>query len=119
MKVKSLDNLFAEFVDLCEFTLRRRPATLKAYRDSYKQFRQLLPEVNQPFHLSNLKMNEFFKLLQTRKRIVGRDTIKVGVKDSTIGTYWSKLNTFFVWLETEGHIEQNPLSKIKKPKEIA
>lgn len=118
MKKVSLVKLFETFVEMCEFTLRRRPATLKAYRDTFRMFNKLMPEVTQPYHLNTTRLNEFFKILQTRQRVVGRDTIQTGVKDSTIATYWSKLNTFFVWLETHGHVDRNPLYKISKPKEI-
>ena len=118
MRKKSLNELFNTYIDVCEYTLRRRPATIKSYKDAYKHFTNLIPDVTRPEQLSQEKLNEFFKLLQTRKRIVGKDTIKKGVKDSTIATYWSKLNTFFVWLESVGHIDKNPLKNIQKPKEV-
>ncbi len=118
MKTKKLKELFNEYIGVCEYTLRRRPATIKSYKDAYTHFINLIPDVVYPHQLSQQKLNEFFKLLQTRKRVVGRDTIKKGVKDSTIATYWSKLNTFFVWLELGEHIIKNPLANISKPKEI-
>ena len=62
-------------------------------------------------------MNEFFKVLQTRKRKVGKDMVKTGVKDTTISSYWGKLNPFFIWLEANEHIEKNPLAYLSKPKE--
>lgn len=119
MKTKNcLDELFAEYIDVCEYSLRRRPATIKSYKEAYKHLRKLVPELTKTHQLSTTVLNQFFKELQTRKRVVGRDTIKVGVKDSTVATYWGKLNTFFIWLESNGYITANPLSKITKPKEI-
>jgi integrase/recombinase XerD len=57
---------------------------------------------------------EFFNRLQTRERIVGKGTKKVGVKDSTVETYRSKLNTYFEWLVMRGHIAINPLKGIPR-----
>lgn len=47
---------------------------------------------------------------------MGKGRIKVGVKKSTIATYWSKLNSFFNWLEKRQHINGNPLSGMLYPK---
>jgi len=60
-------------------------------------------------------LTEFFKRLQTRPRSVGKDTVVVGVKNSTIKTYWGKLNTFFVWLHWKNIILVNPLQGVKPP----
>lgn len=113
-----ISRLFSEYLEICEFVLRRRPATIKSYKDAFSHLLNLVPSVNEPHHLTTNNLIRFFKLLQTRKRVVGRDTIITGVKDSTIATYWSKLNSFFVWLETHKHIDKNPLSNINKPKAI-
>lgn len=55
--------------------------------------------------------------MQTRKRIVGRGEVRVGVRDSTIATYHRRLNTFFIWLHANNHIDNNPLENIKRPTE--
>jgi len=117
MKTKTLNELFETYIQICEYTLRRRPATIQSYKDSFGHLCKLVPEIVRPHHLTETRMNEFFKRMQTRKRIVGRDTIKVGVKNSTIASYWSKLNPFFIWLEASGHIDKSPLAYIAKPKE--
>lgn len=117
MKQKKLNELFEQYIQICEYSLRRRPATIKSYKDSYNQLVKLIPDIIYPHHLSETKINEFFKLLQTRERIVGRNTTVVGVKNTTIATYWGKLNPFFVWLESNRHIDKNPLAYISKPKE--
>lgn len=118
MKNKTLEKLFDQYIQICQYSLRRRPATIKSYKDSYKQLTKLIPQIVAPYHLTTTHMNEFFKILQTRKRIVGRGMVKVGVKNNTIASYWSKLNPFFVWLESQGYIDKNPLKDIPKPREI-
>lgn len=60
-------------------------------------------------------MNEFFRQLQVRPRIVGKGEKRVGVRDSTIKTYWSKLNSFLEWLECRQVVEENPLKKVRVP----
>ena len=118
MRKKSLQEHFEQYIEVCEYTLRRRPATIKSYKDSYKQLTNLVPEIRYPQHLTETRLNEFFKILQTRERIVGKGAIKVGVKDNTIASYWSKLNPFFVWLESIKLIDENPLKNIPKPREL-
>jgi integrase len=108
-----LDQLFKEFLRQCECECVR-PATIQSYQDSYRLLIKLVPEIKIPRDLSKDKIIEFFELLRSRKRIIGNGKIVSGVKDSTIRTYWSKLNTFFAWLETEKHIN-NPLVEMKKP----
>lgn len=39
----------------------------------------------------------------------------MGVQKSTIATYWSKLNGFFAWLETNDHIQKNPFIGMAYP----
>lgn len=117
MKNPSLQELFERYIEICEYSLRRRPATVKSYKDTFKLMTQLMPELKFPHNLNETKMNEFFKILQTRKRIVGKDTIVSGVKNTTIASYWSKLNPFFIWLESNRYIDKSPLAYIKKPKE--
>lgn len=60
-------------------------------------------------------LNEFFKRIDTRQRMVG-NKIATGVKNSTTKTHWSKLNVFFVWLARHGHIIESPLKHIKAPR---
>lgn len=114
-KKKKLNELFEQYIQISEFSLRRRPATIKSYKDTYIQLRKLQPEIVYPYQLSETKMNEFFKILQTRKRVVGKGVVKTGIKDSTVAMYWSRLNPFFIWLEANGHIDKSPLAYIKKP----
>ena len=116
MNQKKLNELFNEYIGICEYSLRRRPITLKSYQDSYRLLTKLLPEIVYPQNLTETKMNEFFRILQTRKRVVGKDKNVVGVKDSTIATHWSKLSPFFIWLESNKYIDRSPLKYMTKPK---
>lgn len=59
---------------------------------------------------------DFFNKLQTRERKVGKDKKVIGVENSTIWTYRNKLKSFFNWLESEGHIKDNPFKRIPAPK---
>tara|TARA_B100000745_G_scaffold295907_1_gene240584 strand:- start:220 stop:1041 length:822 start_codon:yes stop_codon:yes gene_type:complete len=72
-----------------------------------------MPDIKTPSDITVECMNHFFKKLETRKRVVGRGEVRIGVKASTIMTYWSKLNSFFVWLEGNGYLEVNPLPKVR------
>jgi len=72
-----------------------------------------MPNVETPCSISAENMNYFFKKLQTRKRIVGKGEERVGVKASTVFTYWSRLNSFFRWLENNNHLENNPLPRMR------
>jgi len=81
-------------------------------------FLLVMPEVTYIDSLTPDMMKEFFKRIETRKKKVGKNTIKSGVKDSTVKTYWNKLNCFFEWLLTNGDIPKNPLENIKPPEPI-
>ncbi len=115
MKKKKLTELFEQYIQICEYSLRRRPATVQSYKDAFCQLIKLQPEIIYPYQLTQTRVNEFFKILQTRKRIIGKNTIKTGIKDSTVASYFSRLNPFFIWLESTQHIEKSPLAYIKKP----
>lgn len=77
-----------------------------------------MPEITIPQSLTTEMLNEFFKRLHIRERKVGKNTFKSGIKNSTLRTYWSKLNTFLKWLENKQIITKNPISAIKPPEAI-
>lgn len=112
-KETNLKVLFAEYISECQYSMGLRPETIRGYKAVFRTFSLLTPHAKSTQALTTVVMNEFFKTVQTRKRIVGRDTVKVGVRSSTIRTYWSKLNSFFEWLRLRGDIEVNPMSVIK------
>ncbi len=111
---KSLQQLFQEFMYECEFARKSRPETLRGYRQTFEIFIKLLPDVSLEF-LTPSTITHFFKILQERKRIVGKGIVKTGVKKSTVATYWSKLNNFFEWLRMKKYISVNPFSEMEYP----
>jgi integrase/recombinase XerD len=112
----NLNKLFEQYINNCRYSLRRRPETVNSYEEVYKTFQKLMPKVQRTIDLTESNLNEFFKILQTRERIIGKGKKVSGVKDSTIRTYWSKLNSFFVWLKDRDYLEENPFEKMEKPK---
>lgn len=113
---KELVEIFEDCVDEWKFTTRLRPETIRGYKAVFELFLRTMPEVVVIDDLTPEMLNEYFKRIETRKRIVGRNTFKSGVKKTTIKTHWSKLNVFFKWLKENGHLEENPLKGIKPPK---
>lgn len=112
-KKTDLKQLFTDYTSKCRYSKMLRPETIRGYEAVFRTFTVLMPHVVDTSSLTETAMNHFFKIVQTRKRIVGRNTEKVGVKDSTIRTYWNKLNTFCEWLYVKEYIPVNPLSMIK------
>ncbi len=108
-----LQKFFSKFVDECKYSRRLRSETLRGYEAIFKLFCLIMPEVKSTQLLTREMLNEFFKRLQTRTRIVGKNTERVGLQDSTVKTYSNKLNAFFVWLMQEKIIKNNPLEHIK------
>lgn len=103
-----LQQLFDEYTHERGASSRRRPETLLGYAAVFSVFNKLMPQA-EPDSLTPKLMADFFHLLQTRERIVGKGVSRVGVKDSTIATYRAKLSSFFQWLVLRGHIAENPL----------
>lgn len=112
-KNNDLKLLFADYISKCRYSKMLRPETIRGYEAVFRMFTVLMPHAVDTSSLTETTMNEFFKTVQVRKRIVGRNIEKTGVKASTIRTYWNKLNTFCEWLYVKEHIPANPLSKIK------
>jgi len=111
---KDIQQLFNEFIWECEFVKRLRPDTLQSYRQAFSTFAKLTPGVSLESLTPNM-ITTFFKTLQERKRIVGRGTVKIGVKTSTVGAYWRKLTCFFQWLELRNYISVNPFKVLTYP----
>ena len=110
-----LESLFNEYVNECQFSMCLRSETIRGYRAVFSLFSKVMPEVSTTGELNTEMLNLFFKRIKTRSRIVGRNTIKTGVKSSTIKTQYSKLIVFFKWLCQKGYLELNPLKNIKAP----
>src|ERR1700761_9073970 len=114
---RGLNQLFDDYLKECEFSSGLRPATIRGYKAVFLLFLSLIPEASDIQSLTPGILLEFFKRLQTRQRKVGRSSYRIGVRNSTIKTYWTKLNSFFEWLKKNQYIEKNPLRQIKKPPE--
>lgn len=111
---KDLHQLFNEFMYECEYVRKVRPETLRGYEYTFSLLLKIVPGLS----LSSLTTNNityFFKVLQERKRIVGKGIVKVGIKKSTAATYWRKLNTFFEWLAKRKQLNENPFNTMAYP----
>ncbi len=111
----NLKELFGAYIKDCEYSRRLRRETIRGYEQVFSIFESLMPEISKPEEISMQVMTAFFERLETRTRIVGRGEKRVGVKISTVATYWSKLNSFFEWLKSSKYLEDNPLSSMSKP----
>lgn len=117
MPNSNLPTLFEHYISECKFSKRLRPETVRGYAAVFQLFLKVVPEVVDTESLTPEMLNEFFKRIETRERMVGKN-LKSGVKKSTIRTQWSKLNVFFEWLCKKGYITKNPLQDIKPPRAI-
>ncbi|KAA3630173.1 MAG: site-specific integrase [Bacteroidetes bacterium] len=113
MREKNIQKLFNQYIAECEYTRDLRPATIWGYKNCFHLFQKLVPNIETTDQLSPAVLTEFFEILSTRKRIVGKNTEKVGIKGSTKIGYWRRLNSFFKWMVIRGSIEQNHLKDIK------
>lgn len=111
---KSISQLFDEFIYEAAFVKKVRNETVRGYKNSFSLLIKLMPQTSIE-SLNPHTITEFFKILEQRKRLVGKGTVKTGIKKSTVATYWSKLNTFFCWLEVKKHIRNNPFSELAYP----
>lgn len=112
---KNLKELFTDFMRECKYSGGRRSATLRGYEASFKLLTELIPNLDLAMLVPDT-LTLFFERLQERERIVGRGEIRKGVKQSTVLTYRTKLNTFFIWLKGRGHLKTNPFDDMPYPK---
>ncbi len=111
---KSLEQLFDEFLYEAEYVRKLRLETLLGYTGAFKLFTKIMPGLTCKT-ITSQTLTDFFKIIQERKRVVGKGIIKTGVKKSTIATYWNKLNAFFKWMAVKHYIEVNPFATLKHP----
>jgi site-specific recombinase XerD len=112
---KTLQELHHEFMEEYEFVAKRSPATLYGYRQVFKMFIKLLPSVTLE-NVTTETVKEFFRLLETRKRQVGKKFICTGIKPATAHTYRNKLSVFFDWLVIRKHVKENPFKFMPIPR---
>jgi len=111
-----LDQIFERYLIEGEHIRRLTKQTLINYKEVYKTFRKIMPNINTVSDIQPETLSEFFTRLGTRVRKVGNQT-KIGVKPSTTSTYYNKLMTFFRWLEDNGYVVREYLTKsIRRPK---
>jgi integrase/recombinase XerD len=113
-----LELLFEQFVTEAEFSTCLRPETIRGYRAVFHLLLRVMPEITGTELLTQSMLNEFFRRIKTRPRRTGKGSLKIGVKNSTIKTQWSKLNVFFAWLYRQGIVRENPLKNIRPPQVI-
>ena len=106
---------FEEYLRERRYCSHLSPETIRGYSAVFSLFLKVMPEISVFEDLTPEMLVQFFERIETRERIVGRNTIKTGVKNSTVKTQWSKLHVFFVWLEAKRLIKSNPLKSIKPP----
>jgi len=111
---KNIQQLFDEYMIECEFIQMLRPGTLQSRRQSFSNLKKIVPDLSIETLTSN-NIAQFFKVLRTRNRVIGKGTIVSGVTKSTVAKYWSDYNSFFSWLKTKAIISNNPLSEMKRP----
>ena len=112
-----LEKLFKDYIADCEYSKGLSPATISSYKDVFRTFHTIMPEVKILEDVHPQMFNEFFRRINTRERKVGRDTIKRGIKQSTTRTYYNKLIAFYSWLERYGYLEKGSITKkVIKPK---
>lgn len=111
---KQLNAWFSQYVDENRYVLRLRSETIRSSIEAFRHFNKIVPEVKYAAGITTELVTLFFQRLQTRERLVGSIT-KVGIKDSTVRTYGSRLKTFCTWLVNKQYIQSHPFAKIKLP----
>ena len=111
----TLTNLHDEFLAEQRYASRRAASTLRGYRQSFALLTALMPGL-QLEQLTPQTMAEFFRRLDSRRRLVGRGHERRGVKASTIATHRSKLGRYLAWLTAHGHLRENPFASMPYPR---
>ena len=116
--MQSLKEHFENYISECQFVKRLRPETIRSSKEAFNHFLKMVPEVSTLSDISPDMVTVFFKRLQTRERIVGKQGKRVGIKDSTVVSYAGKLKTFFKWLKERKYIDSNPFDVLRLPQPI-
>lgn len=111
---QDLIQLQREFIEECRFSARLSDETIKSYKASIDLLIKIIPTITLET-ISDKTMNEFFKRLEQRERIIGRGIKKRGIKKSTVATYRSKLHRFFNWLKMKKYLKENPFNLMPYP----
>lgn len=111
---KTIEQLFEDYMQECQYAGKSRPETLRGYRACFRTLQKICPDISLD-NLSPAKMTDFFRKLEKRERIVGRGILKKGIKNSTVATYRNKLDRFFRWLIDRRYIKSSPFLGIPYP----
>ncbi|WP_082113234.1 tyrosine-type recombinase/integrase [Kordia jejudonensis] len=114
LELTELEPLFQEYLSACRYTKQLSSKTIKSYGEVFSTFQKIMPEIKELSDLHPQMLQEFFKRISIRKRIVGKKTV-VGIRPSTIRTYYNKLLIFIRWLEHYNYIKEELSPKIIKP----
>lgn len=110
-KNKKIIDCFEEYISDCKYSKGLRPKTIEGYKDVIRHFLKVVPEAKRVTELTVQIVALFFRRLGKKQQ-----QNKIGVRNSTVRTYYSKLVVFFRWLEQNGFMEQGSLAdKIIKP----
>ena len=111
----TLQEHFENYVNECQYVKRLRPATMRTSTEAFRHFTRTMPEISMAHEVTHSIITTFFKRLQTRERTIGKGTKVVGIKDSTLLAYSSRLKSFFKWLREHKYIEESPFDNLRLP----
>lgn len=109
-----MGKLHEEFMNECRYVSALSSETLRGYQHSFDLLMKIMPTLTIDT-ICTKTITEFFRRLGERERTVGKGQTRKGIRKTTVATYRSKLNKFFVWLESRGHIKENPFRKMEYP----
>lgn len=112
--MKDLRELHEEFIQECRYSGKMRAETLRGYEACFSLLLKVFPEATLDI-LTPQTMGEFFKRLETRERVVGKNRVRAGIKGSTVATYRNKLNKFFTWLTARDYMKLDPFKGVPYP----
>ncbi len=108
-----IQETFDKYIEYCAYAKGLRAETIRGEKQTFETFLKIMPEIISVEDLLEDNIILFLKRLRTRQRIVGRNTIITGIKDSTVDTYWRRLNRFFKWLVQKEYIKLNPVINLR------
>jgi len=106
------------FISYCINTRGLSAKTIKGYRDVFRHFCRIMPEIEALDQLTPKCMDDFFLRLRHRPKRIGSTIVEAGLQASTLRTYGAKLKSFFGWLCDRGHLQLNPITKKTLPKVV-
>ncbi len=111
----AIQTQFDKYISYCINTKGLRPKTVQSYRNLFRHFRTIMPELTAVQDITHDRVDDFFARLRARPKRVGNTIVQSGLKASTLRTYGTKLHAFFNWLCERGHLQINPIVKKSLP----